>query len=55
MLTPEAPNGQMALLLIIAVTLVLSAAIISACAMIRGTERLPAQVVRFLLTAGMLW
>jgi hypothetical protein len=52
--TPEETKGRTIVLVIIVGTLLLSAIIIGAYCTVLGTSRLPVQLVRFVLTAGLM-
>lgn len=54
MLTPDEQKGRVALSLFISGMLILSAATIGSYVALKGPERLPIQIARFLLTAGLL-
>lgn len=54
-MTPVEKKGRVVVLVIVWGTLFLSACVIGAYVAVKGTDRLPAQAVRFVLTAGLMW
>jgi hypothetical protein len=54
-MTPEEKNGRTIVLMIVGGSLLLSAVITAAYVAVLGTQRLPIQALRVLLTAGLMW
>ncbi len=54
-MTPDELKGRRIVLTIAGISLLISAITIVAYVSVMGTGRLPAQIIRFLLTVGLMW